>query len=391
MTEANPLRVLILDESVPDAELILVQLHRAGLQTESKRVDSPRDLRAALERELWDVVLSDYSMPQFDALDALRILKEVQPDVPFIVVAGSVGEPAAVAAMKAGAHDFFLKDNLARLPSAVARERREATVRRERKRAIEELRESQKELRQAVNARDEFLSIASHELKTPLTSLTLNVQSARNLVDRANPSAVPLGKLGARLDGAARQAARLAALINNLLEVTRITSGKLVPLRESLDLRDVVRFVVAGLREALRASSSELRVVAPAPVVGQWDRIGIESVTFNVISNAIKYGRGQPIDVELHEQKGLAHLVVTDRGIGIPRSDQERIFQRFERAVPHQHYGGFGLGLWISRQIVEAHGGTIAVASQQERGSVFTIVLPLLVPGEILPPGETAP
>jgi signal transduction histidine kinase len=334
-------------------------------------------MRSALQAKEWDVVLADYSLPHFTALDSLQVLKQCGLDVAFIVVSGSVGERAAVEVMRAGAHDFFLKDNLMRLPAAVERERSEARVRLERKRAMQDLQESQERLRQAVNARDEFLAIASHELKTPLTSLTLNVQSARVLLAKADETSEPLDKLRTRLESAERQTARLTALLNKLLEVTRITSGKLVPAREKLDMRESLQSVLSGLQELARASGSLFRVSAATPVVGRWDRLGIDSVIFNLISNAIKFGERKPIDVELDVQDELARLIVTDHGIGIPPSEQERIFYRFERAVPQKHFGGFGLGLWIVRQIIEAHGGTIAVASKPNCGSIFTVQLPL--------------
>jgi signal transduction histidine kinase len=127
----------------------------------------------------------------------------------------------------------------------------------------------------------------------------------------------------------------------------------------------------------LARSGSAVNVRGAGPVVGEWDRLSLESAIFNVVANAIKYGDGKPIEIDVEVQPDGARLVVADHGIGIPVDEQERIFHRFERAVPQQHFGGFGLGLWVARKIIEGHGGTIAVASTHGSGSTFTAMLPL--------------
>lgn len=377
MNEPISLRVLVLEDSPDDAALLLRTLRKAGYELDARQIDSPGELRAALDDGRWDLIISDYSMNGFDAPDALAIVKERQLDVPFIIVSGSVGEAAAVEAMKAGAHDFFLKDNLTRLASAIERERSEARLREERREAIRELRESQERLRHAVRARDEFLAIASHELKTPLTTLTLQAESARRLLEEGpEVSRDTHAKLTAKLAGVGRQVARMTSLINNLLEVTRITSGRLTLAPESLDLRGMVEACITSLQDSARRAGSTVTILAGEPVVGMWDRLGMESVVVNLVSNAIKYGDGKPVVIDVERVDDQARLVVTDRGIGIAPSDQERIFHRFERAVPEQHFGGFGLGLWVVRQIIEAHHGTIAVASKPDAGSIFTVLVP---------------
>jgi signal transduction histidine kinase len=269
-----------------------------------------------------------------------------------------------------------LKDHLTRLPSAIERERAEARVRQDRREAMRELRESQERLRHAVRARDEFLSIASHELKTPLTTLTLQAESARQLLETPLTSPSEQERLRAKIDGFSQQLLRMTALINNLLEVTRVASGRLTLSLESVDLRAAVDSAVTTLQDSVRRSGSSVTVVGSTSVAGRWDRQGIDSVVINLLSNALKYGDGKPVEIEVDLVENHGRLVVTDHGIGIPTSDQERIFHRFEQAVPEQHFGGFGLGLWVTRQIVEAHGGTIAVASKPKIGSIFTVLLP---------------
>lgn len=238
---------------------------------------------------------------------------------------------------------------------------------------IRELEEKQERLREAVRARDEFLSIASHELKTPLMSLGLQVESAMQLVDAPDSAE----KLRGKLASAKRQVTRLTALINKLLDVTRITSEGRTITCEPVDMREVVAGAITALSEEAKRVGSTVELSASAPVIGRWDRAGVDSVVYNLLTNAIKYGRGQPIAVEVDVEGDQARLCVTDRGIGIAKEEQERIFHRFERAVLAPHVGGLGLGLWIVRQIIEAHGGTISVASKPAIGSIFTVLLPL--------------
>lgn len=375
-SEPRPLRVLVLEDSKDDADLLMRHLRKAGYIPDWKRVQTPEAVRAALSEGEWDVILADYFMPAFTAADALAIVRERGSDLPFIIVSGSVGEELVVEAMRAGAHDFFLKHNLTRLASAIERERGEARVRQQHRVALHELQESQQRLREAVRARDEFLSIASHELKTPLTTQSWQVQSARQLLDAPKITAASREKLKTKLDGVSRQISRMTTLINSLLEVTRITSGRLTLSPEVVDLREAVDTAVAALQDSVRRSGSTITVSGGAPITGRWDRLGIESVIGNLLSNALKYGEGKPVEVEVDSVGDQGRLVVTDHGIGIPPTEQERIFHRFERAVPEQHYGGFGLGLWVARQIIEAHGGTIAVASKPNCGSIFTVLLP---------------
>jgi signal transduction histidine kinase len=375
------LRVLIVEDSDAGAAPLVRALRRERYDVSFRRVDTADAMRAALDAAEWDLVVSDHDMPMFSGPEALALLHETELDLPFIFVSGSVGEELAVAAMKAGAHDFFLKDRLAGLGAAVARELREAEIRRERRLAEERLRNSERELRSAVQSRDEFLSIASHELRTPLTPLTLQLQSALRLLRRQTANGDGQEELGAKIDSCLRHVERMRMLIGNLLDVTRITSGRMMLARTEQDLRVVVKSVVRRVVEAMR--SAEVRIHAPEPVIGFWDEGGLESVVVNLISNAIKYGEGKPIDITVERVGARARLSVVDRGMGIAEEAQSRIFDRFERAVPAEHYGGFGIGLWVVRQVVEAHGGTIRVASRPGKGSTFVVELDLSGPDHV--------
>lgn len=219
----------------------------------------------------------------------------------------------------------------------------------------------------AIQTRDDFLSIASHELNTPLTSLRLQLHTL------ARDPATPQRRIAA-ID---RQISRLSRLVGDLLDVSRMTSGRLPLATREVDLGTLVRAAASRLSADAASSGSEITIEAGEPVAAEIDPERIDQVVTNLLVNAIKYGEGRPIVVRVEKADGRARLVVEDRGIGIAPAAQDRIFERFERAVPSAHYGGLGLGLWIARQVVEAHGGAISVESELGRGSTFRVDLPL--------------
>jgi len=233
------------------------------------------------------------------------------------------------------------------------------------------------DLREAVRARDEFLSVASHELRTPITTLTLQIEGlSRMLRDQL---ASPLSeKVARRLDVTRRQVDRLAGLVSALIDVSRITSGRVQLSRQLADLVEIARSAAERLSEDGMRSGSIITFERHGPVWGNFDVSRVDQVLTNLLSNAIRYGRGRPIvlGVGMGAQRETARFWVEDHGIGIPPEHQARIFQQYERAAPSTSYAGLGLGLWISRQLVEAMGGTISVHSEVEVGSKFTVELP---------------
>jgi signal transduction histidine kinase len=226
----------------------------------------------------------------------------------------------------------------------------------------------------AVRLRDEFLSIASHELKTPLTSMQLAVQTLQRTMKQGQMPAPD--RLADRLSIVESQSKRLTRLINDLLDISRITAGRLELEREPTDLAALTRRVAEQFQDELLLAGCPLTVQAATPVIGTWDRARIEQVITNLLTNAMKYGRGRPIEIVVDGNGATARLTVRDEGIGIAPEYLERIFERFERAVAPGRFGGMGLGLYISRQIVAAHGGTISVTSRPGAGAVFTVLLP---------------
>jgi signal transduction histidine kinase len=228
------------------------------------------------------------------------------------------------------------------------------------------------EAQRAVVLRDEFLSIAGHELRTPLAAISLHLQSMLR-----SPDEMSMTRIRERIHKLIGQSDRLAALIEDLLDVTKLMSGRVELEPRDLDLGGVVKQCAERMRDEFDRAATPLHLRL-ASVRGRWDRARIDQITTNLLSNALKYGRGQPVSVEVSVDDEIASLAVSDRGIGIAPEDQGRIFERFERAVSSRNFGGFGLGLWIVRQLVEAHGGTISVTSQLGEGATFTVTLPMV-------------
>lgn len=384
---STPLRVLIVEDSEDDALLVVRELRRGGYAPTFARVDTPQAMRAALDRQTWDAVIADYSMPHFSAPAALALLQEHGLDIPFLIVSGTIGEETAVAAMRAGAHDYLMKDRLARLVPAIRRELQEAANRREHRRAEEERAQllareqaaradaetALEEARAALAIREQFLSVASHELRTPLTALKGQIQLARRRLKRDTPRE-DLDQLLARAD---IQVDRLAGLVHELLDVSRIAAGRFVIACEPVALGPLVERVVELERAAEPRRLIELSLPATVPEI-EGDTGRLEQVLTNLLDNARKYS---PPDTPIHVSVGVAQdtvaLAVRDYGIGVPPEDEQRIFDRFHRAGNvDRNIAGFGLGLHIAQEIVRAHGGTLTMESTPGPGTTFTVILP---------------
>ena len=230
------------------------------------------------------------------------------------------------------------------------------------------------DLRAAVAARDEFLSVASHELRTPLTTLRLVTTTlSRRLAPSLSKDGSDLSRQIAVID---RQVVRLETLTAALLDVSRITSGRLALHLEPVDLATLVHEIVNRFRADETEGAPVIKFQSDVSVIGEWDPSRIDQVASNLIANAISYGKGRPVHVSVGASADAGRIVVRDEGIGIAADQKTRIFERFERAVPSSNYSGLGLGLWIAKQIVDAHGGTIDVESELEHGATFTVTLP---------------
>jgi signal transduction histidine kinase len=245
-----------------------------------------------------------------------------------------------------------------------------------RKRFEEELSKKTEELETALHARDIFLSVASHELRTPLTPLMLQLQSLRMQAERSNGDPLPTAKVIDKLQKSERQVTHLVRLVENLLDVSRLAEKRLALDLTTFELGALVQEVIDRLKPEFERTNTPVEAKLDPTVRGEWDRARVDQVVMNLLGNALKYGHGKLVEVEVSARDGDALLVVRDRGIGISAEDQKRIFGRFERAVSEKNYGGFGLGLWISIQLLEAMRGKIEVDSEVGAGATFRVVLP---------------
>ncbi|MEW6055092.1 MAG: PAS domain-containing sensor histidine kinase [Bdellovibrionota bacterium] len=242
----------------------------------------------------------------------------------------------------------------------------------------EDLIKAAERLETAVKSRDEFLSIASHELKTPLTSLKLQVQMRKRAIEKQGAQApFTLERLRQMVEDDEKQINRLNQLVDDMLDITRITAGKLTLQTELVDLCALIQEVTDRFAPQLEAAGCQVFFDADCKVEGQWDLYRIEQVFINLLTNAMKYGAGKPIQIKVSAADGIAKLAVRDYGVGIAAEDHERIFLQFERAISASEVSGLGLGLYIVRQIVEAHGGRILLESKLGEGSLFKVELPI--------------
>ncbi|HVH42262.1 MAG TPA: ATP-binding protein [Labilithrix sp.] len=295
----------------------------------------------------------------------LSLLREFQPHsaifAPIVVCGRTVGVLAFSAVSPRRAYDD------ADLDLAVELGRRAGN-------AIEQAR-LYRDAQRAVHLRDEFLSIAAHELRTPLAALTLQLQSLKMTVS-GDALEHDADRFQGRIDKTLRQSNRLARLVDGLLDVSRIAGGQLDLHRQEVDLRTIVSGVCERFAEDAERAGSELSFSNGGPCMGSWDADRLDQVVSNLVSNAIKYGQGKPVEVYCTADGDNGVVTVSDRGIGIAPENLERIFGRFERAVSERNYGGLGLGLWIAQEIAQAHGGRVEVTSTAGEGAVFRLVVP---------------
>ena len=220
----------------------------------------------------------------------------------------------------------------------------------------------------ALKSRDQFMTIAAHEFKTPISSMKMQVEMMlRKCTDESSRH---------RLEVLKRQADRMNDLVNNLLDVSKIVTNRFQMDPSEVNLSEVIQEVVTRQAELFLRSACDVTLELQPRIYGRWDRLRVEQIITNLLSNSCKYGGGKPISVRTWGDEEWAYFQVQDNGIGIAKEDQKRIFDQFQRAVSERNYGGLGLGLWITHQIVKAKGGDISVDSEPSKGSIFTIRLP---------------
>jgi len=366
-----PLRVLILEDSEFDAELVLYELRRAGYEPDCRRVDNEADYVSCLSTDL-DIVLADYSMPQFSALLALHLMKKQGMDIPLIVVTGTVGEEAVAECMRQGARDYLLKDRLGRLGSAVERVLQEKRLNDEKKR-IEAEKENLIQKLEAQNAElERFAYTVSHDLKAPLVTINGFLSY---LIDDA--AAGNKDRLQYDIQRIASAVDRMNNLLTDLLELSRI--GRLTNPPENISLEELLREVMEQVEGNLKEKDVQVEIAQELPAV-YGDRQRLLEVFQNLIENAAKY-MGDQTDprIEIGQQgedaeRGQPIFYVKDNGIGISPEFHERIFGLFNKLDAQSD--GTGIGLALVKRIIEVHGGRVWLESKVGKGTVFYFTLP---------------
>jgi len=232
-------------------------------------------------------------------------------------------------------------------------------------------------MKEEIRMRDEFLSIASHELKTPLTTMLLKIQMLLHNIRNVSLANFSVENLMNQLETAEDQTKRLSRMISDLLNVSLITTGKLNLELSKENITAIVEEVSNEFTEKMAKDGYEFQLIAPESIEMSVDKIRISQVLTNLISNSMRYGNGKPIEVTVKRKNNVAYIIVKDHGLGIEKEAQEKIFKLFERGNPKNGIKGLGVGLFICNQIVKAHGGTITVNSEVDNGSVFTVALPI--------------
>ncbi len=366
-------KVLVVDDEQSVATTIKAILQLDG--NEVTAVTSGKEALEQIREHEFDVVLTDLRLDDLDGIEILRETQRLWPDTVSIMLTGYASLESAVTALRSGAYDYLIK------PSDVDELR--ATI----GRALERRRLRQRlvELEQLDKLKTQFLSMASHELRTPLTAVSGFMQIARRRMSRmAAASDIPdawreeAHKSDETLEMANRQAKKLARLIDELLDVSRLQQGRVEMRLAEIDLADVVREVGERLRVLSQGHEIETKIEGTAPIVGDRDRI--EQVLENLVGNAIKYSpEGGRIQLSLRLNGANAIVSVRDEGIGVAPGEVEKIFGLFYRAPDPRadHVGGLGLGLYISREIVSRHHGRLWAERNAEAGTTFHVTLPL--------------
>ena len=392
MAMARSVNILIVDD-LPENLIALEAVIRRGDLVVHAASSGDEALALLLEHE-FALALLDVQMPGMNGFELAELMRGTDRTrrIPILFVsAAGRGLNHAFKGYEAGAVDFLHKplDAFA-VNSKVAvfvdmyRQRSELRrpvealeiARREQETLVDKLNAAQLDLERAVKMRDDFMSIVAHELRTPLNTLFLEAQLRRMQLDRGNMAAfgsVQLDQMVARDD---RQIRNMVRLIDDMLDVSRIRSGTLSVRPVKVELSVLLQRVIDDLAQQAAAVGSIISLDAPQPADGCWDEFRIEQVIVNLLTNALRYGGGKPVEVSLRAEPGGAHIEVRDHGVGISSEDQLRIFQQFERAGHGKSADGLGLGLYITSQLVEAHGGAIRVRSELGLGSVFSLHLP---------------
>jgi signal transduction histidine kinase len=372
----------------PDLNRLLCEI--VGTQF---NVLSAFDGKQGLERAIYvkpDIILADVMMPVMSGdqmVDEIRKRHDLD-DIPIILLTAKADDELRIRLLRSGAQDYIVKpfysdEVMARVSNLVKTKRVRSVIQKELASQLQDiealthqLAQKTRDLTDAVAARDEFLSIASHELKTPLTALKMQLQLTARNVKPAETHVPSPEYLTKAFSLSLRQVDALNGLIDELLDVAQIRRGQAKLHYEEIDLAEVIQETVNQLNEQMNIAQCPVELTLDRPVLGRWDRKRVNQIILNLVSNVLKYAAGKPFKIDLRRGENMATLIVQDFGPGIPPHKHEIIFKRFERASSSRNISGLGLGLFIVKGIVDSLGGTIQVESETGKGSTFIVNLP---------------
>lgn len=412
----NKIRVLIIEDNKDDSVLEIDEIKRGGFDIVYEQIETRAAMREALRNKSWDFIISDYSMPQFSGLDALEELKETGLDIPFVLISGTIGEDTAVAAMKAGAHDYIMKNNLSRLVPAFDRELKEAELRHQKRQADEALKSSMhslkiqiaeyrilnsqylklnKELKDSLDQiqimnselfisknkaeesdklKSAFLANMSHEIRTPLNGI-LGFSNLLNEPDLTKENKEEYIEI---INSNGEQ---LLTIINDILDISKIETGQISIYTEAVNITELMNDLFHQFKEQAELKNLVLTLNhdnLEEKFLAYTDVNRLRQVLYNLLSNAIKFTPEGIVEFGFIQKGNFMEFYVKDSGIGIAPENQSIIFKPFRKIENSltATYGGMGLGLPISKALVEKLGGTITIISDTGSGSTFIFTIP---------------
>ena len=364
------LRALLVEDSEDDAQLLLRELRHQGYSVEHERVETREAMALALSDKTWDIILCDYSLPQFNAMNALIMLTESGLNIPFLVISGTIDEETAVTLLKAGADDFLVKGRFARLVPAIERGIKAAESRRLRQ-EVETGRANLTSNLEVVNAElQHVLYTAFHDLRSPLVIIKgfLEMLKQDLQTERRDRIQIDIEHIEGATD-------KMEKVLSSSLKFAKI--GTVHHLREDINLCGLAQEAVRWLEASLRSKNITITISPDLPII-YGDRIHLGELLKSLIENAVLYMGSQPkphIEIGVGKQDNQPVIFVSDNGQGIDPRYHNRIFNLFEKLDPMTE--GAGIGLALAKRIVEMHGGKIWVESAGEgQGSKFCFTVP---------------